>query len=120
MWLRHSIIRPESRSRTVLVDAINAAQAEKTSAQTELDRMPELVRLSALEFEKLIDSYGDITAVLDKGTSHDRAALYEALSPEIRYQAHERIAQVSVCVVNTGVRRGTHALTTRIDLRKCS
>ncbi|WP_114755922.1 recombinase family protein [Nocardia pseudobrasiliensis] len=104
---RHRTALEAGVDPAVLVDAINAAQAEKTAAQAELDRMPQIVRLSALEFEKLIDSYGDIAAVLDAGTPHDRAALYAALNLEIRYRPREQLATVSVCVVNTGVRRGT-------------
>ncbi|MFI5780635.1 hypothetical protein [Nocardia sp. NPDC051570] len=65
---------------------MNTAQAEKAAAQSELDRMPQIGQLSALESEKLIDV---------------------ALNLEIRYRPHEQIAAVSVCVVNTGVQKGT-------------
>ncbi|MCM6779085.1 hypothetical protein NDR87_36995, partial [Nocardia sp. CDC159] len=67
-----------------------------------------------------IESFGDMAAVLDAGTPQDRAALYEALDLELRYEPFEQAAAVSVRVVEVGVRRGTHALTTQIDLRKCA
>ncbi len=92
-----------------LVDAMNAAQAEKARAQVELDTIPKPVLVTAIEINKLIDSLGDVAAVLNAGAEADQAALYEALNVEIRYLHQQKIASVSAspCVVNTGVRRGT-------------
>ncbi|WP_433684002.1 hypothetical protein [Nocardia sp. CA-119907] len=94
---------------TILVDAMNAAQAEKAIAQSELDNLPRVVPLRAVELHKLIDSLGDIAAVLDAGRPSDRARIYDALDLQIRYLHTEMAAEVAAipCVVNTGVRRGT-------------
>ncbi|WP_433722403.1 recombinase family protein [Nocardia sp. CA-129566] len=93
---------------TILVDAMNAARAEKAIAQSELDNLPRVVPLRAVEVHKLIDSLGDIAAVLDAGRPSDRARIYDALDLQIRYLHTEMAAEVAAipCVVNNGVRRG--------------
>ncbi|MEV0047666.1 recombinase family protein [Nocardia rhamnosiphila] len=103
-----------------LVAAMNAAQAERAAAQVELDTIPRPVQVTVRELSGIIDSHGDIRARLDAGDPMDKMELYKALEVQIRYQPIQRRAQVSAgfAVVSTGVRRGTHALTTEIDLRK--
>lgn len=92
-----------------LVEAMNAAQAEKAIAQAEMEQLPQTVPLTATQVNKLIDSLGDMTAVLNAGVPEDKIALYTALNVEIRYDHRQQIATVlaNPCVVSTGVRRGT-------------
>ncbi|MEU2122431.1 hypothetical protein [Nocardia niwae] len=56
-----------------LVSAMNAAQADKAAAQAELQNMPNIPRLSEIEIRKLINSLGDIAAVLAAGARSDKA-----------------------------------------------
>lgn len=74
-----------------------------------MDVIPAIRQMTAKELEKLIDSLGDIKAVLSAGAPEDQAALYEALHLEIRYRHRQQLAVVSagIPVVNTCVRRGT-------------
>ncbi|MGV9739054.1 recombinase family protein, partial [Nocardia farcinica] len=94
---------------TVLVAAMNVAQAEKAAAQVELTNLPQIQVLSAAEIRKLIESLGDIKAVLTAADPADKAELYRALELEVRYHPDKRYAIVGVtpCGVSTRVRRGT-------------
>lgn len=66
-----------------LVSAMNAARADKPSARTELQNLPNAPRLSEAEIRKLIDSLGDVTAALAAGAGADKANLYQALQRRI-------------------------------------
>ncbi|MGV9612191.1 hypothetical protein [Nocardia xishanensis] len=91
-----------------LVAAMNTAQADKAAAQTELQNMPTIPRLTETEIRKLIDSLGDIPAVIAAGARSDKADLYRALHLDIRYRPRQRAAVVEAdAVFSTGVRRGT-------------
>ncbi|WP_280392121.1 hypothetical protein [Nocardia brasiliensis] len=102
------------------VSSMNTAQAEKAAARAELDAIPKPIRLTETEMHKLIESAGDIRAVLQAGAPEDKKLLYETRNVQIRYQHRQQLAVVSASLpgFSTGVRRGTHALNTRIDLRK--
>ncbi|MFE9325311.1 recombinase family protein [Nocardia sp. NPDC052278] len=63
-----------------LVSAMNAAQADKAATQAELQSLPNIPRLSETEIRKLIDSLGDIAAVLAAGARADKANLYRPYS----------------------------------------
>ncbi|WP_280429588.1 recombinase family protein [Nocardia brasiliensis] len=92
-----------------LIEPMNQAQAERAIAQAELDTIPTIRQMTVTELDKLIDSLGDIRAVLSAGAPEDQAALYEALHVEIKYRHRQQLAVVSagIPVVNTCVRRGT-------------
>ncbi|WP_324194676.1 recombinase family protein [Nocardia terpenica] len=107
--LRHRAAIEAGVDPLVLVDAINALQAEKAIAAAELDRLPAVAPITISELTKLLDSFGDIAAVLDAGTPQDKADLYAALQLEITYRHRDQVAEViaNPCVVSTGVRRGT-------------
>ncbi|MGW4843173.1 hypothetical protein [Nocardia brasiliensis] len=81
----------------------------RSSALAELEAIPKLVRMTETEMLKLIESVGDIRAVLTAGASEDKALLYEALDVQVRYQHRQQLAVVSagLPVFSTGVRRGT-------------
>ncbi len=102
------------------VSSMNAAQAEKAAARAELDAIPKPIRLTETEMHKLIESAGDIRAVLQAGAPEDKKLLYETRNVQIRYQHRQQLAVAGASLpgFSTGVRRGTHALNTRIDLRK--
>ncbi|MFF3224057.1 recombinase family protein [Nocardia suismassiliense] len=91
------------------VNSMNAAQAEKAAARAELDAIPKLIRLTETEMHKLIESAGDIRAVLTAGAPEDKQLLYEALNIQVRYQHRQQLAVVSASLpgFSTGVRRGT-------------
>jgi cell division protein FtsB len=91
-----------------LVTAMNAAQADKAAAQAELKSLPKISRPTETEIRKLIDSLGDIRAVLAAGEPADKAQLYRALDLEVRYEHQQQLAIVgaTLCGVSTGVRRG--------------
>ncbi|MGY2011693.1 hypothetical protein ACW9HC_32375 [Nocardia gipuzkoensis] len=89
-----------------LVTAMNAAQADKAAAQAELKSLPKINRLTENEIRKLIDSLGDIRAVLAAGDPADKARLYRTLALEVRYQHQYAIVGATPCGVSTGVRRG--------------
>ncbi|MEU2011165.1 hypothetical protein [Nocardia sp. NPDC019302] len=88
---------------------MNAAQADKAAAQAELKSLPKINRLTGIEIRKLIDSLGDIRAVLAAGDPAEKTRLYRALALEVRYQHQQQLAIVDAapCGVSTGVRRGT-------------
>lgn len=87
---------------------MNTAQAEKAAAQVELTSLPRIQVLSATEIRKLIESLGDIKAVLTAAAPADKAELYRTLELEVRYRPEERctIVGATLCGVSTGVRRG--------------
>ncbi|MFC9660249.1 hypothetical protein ACFVJ5_08430 [Nocardia sp. NPDC127606] len=62
-----------------LVEAMNAAQAEKATAATELERKPQVPKSTAVQIEKLIDGLGDVWAVFDSGSASDQIAPYAAI-----------------------------------------
>ncbi|MBF6341048.1 recombinase family protein [Nocardia abscessus] len=91
-----------------LVAAMNATQADKAAAQAELQSLPNVPRLSETEIRKLIDSLGDVAAVLAAGARADKANLYQALQLHITYRPRQQLAVVGADpVFSTGVRRGT-------------
>ncbi|WP_067472793.1 hypothetical protein [Nocardia amamiensis] len=69
-----------------LVTAMNAAQADKATAQAELKSLPKINRLTETKIRKLIDSLGDIRAVLAAGDPAEKAQLYQTMAFEVRYQ----------------------------------
>ena len=92
-----------------LVAAMNAAQAEKAAAEVELKGLPQVRTLTETEIQKLVESLGDVKAVLTAANPADKAQLYRALELEVRYHPdkHRAIVGVTPCGVSTGVRRGT-------------
>ncbi|WP_435592795.1 recombinase family protein [Nocardia sp. bgisy118] len=92
----------------VLVAAMNTAHADRAAAQTELKNLPTIPRLTETEIRQLIDSLGDISAVLAAGARSDKADLYQALHLYIRYRPRQQLAAVGADFgFSTGVRRGT-------------
>ncbi|WP_433191942.1 hypothetical protein ACQP1G_24680 [Nocardia sp. CA-107356] len=91
-----------------LVSAMNTAQADKAAAHVELQNLPHAPRLTETEIRKLIDSLGDITAVLAADARSDKANLYQALQLHIQFRPQQQLAVVGADLgFSTGVRRGT-------------
>ncbi|MFG1770700.1 recombinase family protein [Nocardia salmonicida] len=93
----------------VVVEALNAAQAEKASAEMEINNLPRIERLTEVEIRKLVESFGDVRLVLANGTSAQKQELYDALKLQVQYSHLEHQANVCahIVVFSTGVRRGT-------------
>ncbi|WP_157187606.1 hypothetical protein [Nocardia vinacea] len=91
-----------------LVTAMNTAQADKAAARAELQNLPKIDRLTETEIRKLIESVGDIRAVLTAGNPSDKIQQYAALDLQVRYQHQQQLAIVGVtpCGISAGVRRG--------------
>lgn len=94
-----------------LVTAVNSAQADKAAAQSELANLPAVHKLTETEIRKLIDSLGDIRAILRAGAPSQKISLYQALHLDIRYRPRDHLAVVGAdAVFSTGVRRGIRTL----------
>jgi hypothetical protein len=89
-----------------LVTAMNAAQADKAAARAELKNLPKLDRLTETEIRKLIESLGDIRAVLAAGNPSDKVQLYRALDLQVRYQHQQQLAIVGATPVGLLVSGG--------------
>ncbi|WP_054813817.1 hypothetical protein [Nocardia arizonensis] len=105
---------------TALVAAMNTAQAEKAAAEVEIKSLPQIRTLTETEIRKLIESLGDVKAVLTAANPIDKAQLYRALELEVRYHPDKQCAIVGVtpCGVSTGVRRGYRPVRQRAAIPK--
>jgi hypothetical protein len=93
---------------------VNSAQADKAAAQAELANLLAIRKLTETEIRKLIDSLGDIRAVLTAGAPSQKISLYKALHLDIRYRPRDHLAVVGAdAVFSTGVRRGNRPLRPR-------
>lgn len=92
-----------------LVEAINAAQAQRAAAQAELEGAAPPNTLTKAEVYAMIDSLGDVVAALSDAHPGSLSKLYRELGLELRYESHERavIVTASPRVVNECVRGGT-------------
>lgn len=92
-----------------VVEAINEAQAQRTAARAELDGTPAPNALTEAEVYAMIDSLGDVDAVLSDAQPESLSRLYQALRLELRYEPDERAVVVTASprVVNECVRGGT-------------
>ncbi|GGN66368.1 recombinase family protein [Nocardia rhizosphaerihabitans] len=93
----------------MIVDAMNAAQADKASAQVELNNLPTQELFSETELRKLIESHGDIRLILAGGAPENKKELYNAIELQVRYAhlEHRMIITTSPVGDSAGVRRGT-------------
>ncbi|WP_104479801.1 recombinase zinc beta ribbon domain-containing protein [Actinokineospora auranticolor] len=97
---------------TALVEVINQAQAEREAAAAELGRALDPGLVTAGEIYAMIDSLGDVQAVVDYGDADALAKLYLDMGVEIHYHAgHAREEAVDITasprVNSVGVRGGT-------------
>jgi hypothetical protein len=78
-----------------LVDVISDVQAERSAAKSELDSIPEPKSLTDAEIYAMIDSLGDVGAVLKDARPAGLSRLYESLRLELRYEPGERAVRVT-------------------------
>jgi hypothetical protein len=90
-----------------LVEAINAAQAERTAAQAEINNTPAPVLMDAAEVYARIDMLGDVPAKLTAGSGESLAEVYTGTNLQVVYEPETSIAEVSMRVNSVRVRGGT-------------
>ncbi|HEV2778936.1 MAG TPA: hypothetical protein VGX25_05990 [Actinophytocola sp.] len=99
---------------SALVEVINAAQAERTAAQADIDNAPAPNLMDAAEVYTRIDSLGDMAAKLNDAKGDKLAELYASTDLQVVYEPGASIAEVSMRVNSVRVRGGTCILTTRL------
>ena len=106
---RHQAAIAAGVDPAALVEPINQAQAERVAAQAELANTPVSQRLTAADVHDMIDSLGDVAAMLSEAPSESLTRLYQELRLELRYQPHEAAVEVTATprVVSERVRGGT-------------
>jgi DNA invertase Pin-like site-specific DNA recombinase len=90
-----------------LVEAINAAQAERAAAQAELTNAPAPSAITEAEIYAMIDSLGDVGAALNSSKPESLAELYKATDLQVCYEPETSTAEVSIRVNSACVRGGT-------------
>jgi hypothetical protein len=115
---RHQAAIAAGVDPAALVEVINAAQAEREAARAALANAGNATTLDEAEVYAMIDSLGDVGAVLKDSTSAGLARLYEGLRLQLRFEPLERAVYVSASprVVSARVRGRTCTLTTRLCL----
>ncbi|TDP89620.1 hypothetical protein EV186_11220 [Labedaea rhizosphaerae] len=97
---------------------MNEAQAERAAAEAALANTPEGAQLTDAEIHAMIDSLGDIGAVMGDARPGTLARLYKDLGLALRYEPGEQAvyATASPRVAGERVREAICALTTRLTL----
>jgi hypothetical protein len=103
-----------------LTSQYNAAVAEKRAAQAGMDALEVTERLTASEVREIVAELGDVGKALRRADRGDLADLYKAPDLAVTFDHRGRTAEVfmnpTTHVVKVGVRGGTRALTTRLEL----
>jgi hypothetical protein len=73
-----------------LVEVMNQAQAERTAARVEVDRAPDETEVPRADVYAMIDSLGDIGAVIKDAKPAGLARLYRKLDLQMVYNAEEQ------------------------------
>jgi integrase len=90
-----------------LVEAINAAQAERAAAHAEINNTPAPELMDAAEVYARIDMLGDVPAKLNDGSPEGLAEVYAGTNLQVVYEPETSIAEVSMRVNSVRVRGGT-------------
>lgn len=92
-----------------MVDPINDAQAERAAAQAELDRVPATTKIDKAEVHTMIESLGDINAVLKDADPDKLNQLYSSLGVDLTYKPNARVVEATISprVVSARVGGGT-------------
>ncbi len=106
---RHQVAIEAGVDPAALVDAMNAAQAERTAARAELDGAPVTAELAAAEVYAMVDILGDVGAAITDARPERLSRLYRELGLERRYEPGEQAiyATARPRVASAGVRGGT-------------
>jgi DNA invertase Pin-like site-specific DNA recombinase len=94
-----------------LVEAINAAQVERTASQAELDNVLPPSTITEAEVYAMIDSLGDVGAAIDRGQPETLAEVYAATNLQVSYEPETATAEMSIRVNSACVRGGTRTPT---------
>jgi DNA invertase Pin-like site-specific DNA recombinase len=94
---------------TALVDAINAAQAERAAVRAEVDRAPRVQRLTKADVHAMRDMLGDVGKELNRARPESLERLYDQLGLDLRFLPGENAVEVTAVprVVSVCVRGGT-------------
>jgi hypothetical protein len=94
---------------TALVEPINQAQADRVTAQAEIDNQPAAGELGRAEVYAMIDSLGDVGATLANAKPAGLARLYRAVDLRLRYEPKQQAVYTTACpgVDSACVRGGT-------------
>ncbi|HEY4020048.1 MAG TPA: recombinase family protein, partial [Pseudonocardiaceae bacterium] len=92
-----------------LVEATNEAHAQRVAAEAELDNAPAPGELTDADLYAMIDSLGDVGALLTERKPVALGRFYEDVRLEMTYQPDERFIDVRISprVVSECVRGGT-------------
>ena len=109
---RHQAAIEAGVDPSALVEVINQAQAERAAAEAELAHLPASTMITDAEIHAMIDSLGDVGAVLSDAKPDSLSELYQRLRLDLRYQPHEKVVDVTsnLRVVSAGVRGRSCAL----------
>jgi recombinase-like zinc beta ribbon protein len=99
-----------------LVEVINTAQAERAAARAELDNAPAPSAVTEADVYAMIDSLGDVSAVIKDGSTERLANVYATTDLQVCYEPETSTAEVSIRVNSARVRGRSCTLTTRIVL----
>jgi hypothetical protein len=69
-----------------LVEAINRAKAQRDAVRADLAHQPKATVLDAAEVYAMLDSFGDVVAVIEQARPDSLARLYRDLRLEVRYR----------------------------------
>jgi hypothetical protein len=87
-----------------LVEVINAAQAERTAAQAEINHTPAPELMDAAEVYARIDMLGDIPAKLNAASRDGPADVYTGTDLQVLYEPETSTAEISMRVNSVRVR----------------
>ena len=106
--LRHRAAIEAGVDPAALVEAINAAQADRAAARAALDSLADDPVLDLRQIDAMVDSLGDIAATIGQGEPSDQVNLYRAFGIRMRYEPRENLVlvQSEPRVVSARVRGG--------------
>ena len=106
---RHQAAIEAGVDPAAVVEAINAAQAERAAARAELEHRPATATFGRAEVYAMLDSLGDVPRALNSRRPERVAQVYRDLRLELRYDKEKETVDVTVSprVVNVCVRGGT-------------
>jgi hypothetical protein len=71
---------------SAMVEAINRAKVQRDTVRADLAHQPKATVLDAAEVYAMIDSFGDVGAVIEQARPDSLARLYRDLRLEVRYR----------------------------------
>jgi hypothetical protein len=93
--------------------AINAAQAERSAAQAEINHTPASELMDAAQVYARIDMLGDTPAKLNAASREGLADVYTGTDLQVLYEPETSTAEISMRVNSVRVRGASCTLATR-------